>query len=243
MQYAEVDEHLIALDITSFGTPFVELFYQTDTSGFELFTAYSHNRFDNPLQKSDEQRYVDSQRADCERAGYGEILRDIIMSREMEEGETSPGEGFIPVIYIAAAKTPREFTFGNAWMPKNGLYVPIKDENSPGGYRFFKTMPVNGKMCGTLIPEKTVPFDKRVEAERAFAEFGLPLNQISYFNRPKEHFDERLVCRAFYPSDGSYGRFGIRADRHTGDSISTIGSRPTYKVVMKINTLPEYARL
>ncbi len=191
----------VAAEISGWGQPYQILHDQTDVSGYDCFSCYSSNGFDNNFQKADERIYG-------ERGWCAEIFRDVVEHRDMEKGELSPREGFVPVLYIAHAGLPNEFRH-NGWMPRNGLIVPVKKEN--GSYEFFEK--------GTLIPKKVVSFDDRETAERAFSEFGLPLNQISGFYRSNEYKgNKRFVGRDFDPGVGGRGRFLVLADRPPGDS-------------------------
>jgi len=223
MDYAKIlsTGRIIPLEITGGGKPFKELSEQTDSIGNDVFFLYSRNKFDNPFQKADEAlyqfRYNLAMRDLSGLSAWAEIFPETVESREMEMGETSPAEGFVPITYRVLPGTPLEIIVRD-WLPKSGFYLPVED--SENGYRFFKQR--------TLIPEKTVSFVERAKAEEAFRTFGLPLKQMSGFVRLNDYRDDRryYVSRIFNP-DASLGRFYVDAEAlpsHLG--LYGVASRP-----------------
>ncbi|KHO47419.1 MAG: hypothetical protein QT00_C0002G0071 [archaeon GW2011_AR5] len=204
----------VPFELPELGTivPYAQLHRQAPP-GHAIFAAYSHNRFDNAFHDRDVKRYNDRKRS-----WYGEITHDSAEDR-MHGGEQSPSEGHIPILYKSNDGRDDEILI-KAWAPKPGLVVPIADNVK--GYRFFQPF--------TLIPEKTVPFEERAEAERAYLEFDLPAVEISGFYRP-DNFKggKRFVGRDFDPDFGDYGRFYVLADRRPLDSgVDGVASRPAY---------------
>ncbi len=204
MQYAKVvtsaRKALVALEPSNWGADYQTLFGQTDVSGAELWTAYSHNNFNSLLQKADEARYK-------ARRGWAEIFRDVVRSG----GSGTDNKGRLNMDYVSHAGTEWEQTH-NVWAPKNGFWVPTADGI------FYE---------GTLIPFETVQNKK--EAVRRLKAKGIPANQVSYFFRLNNYESDRFVGRGFSPGWGDYGRFGVDASgrpSHSGDGW--VASRPAY---------------
>ncbi|MBI4162999.1 MAG: hypothetical protein HY513_04910 [Candidatus Aenigmarchaeota archaeon] len=201
------------LEIVNFGQPYAGLHKQAP-SGWAVHAAYSANRFNNKLHDADVALY-----ANRGNRWFGEIFHDTIEGRESDEGETSPGEGFVPVTY---ATNPGRVGIINMklWLPPQGLYLPVIDEEK--GYRFFKP--------GTLAPEKVTGFSQRTEAGKAFSEFDLSQDEISGFYRRDDYTGEkRFGGRGFNPSVVDDGRFSVDLDRLPSNSGNVwVGSRPAY---------------
>ena len=206
MRYAEVvtpaRTTLVSLDVSGFGRSYKELFNQTDLSGSEIWTLYSHNNFSNPLQQADEQRYQD-------RGYWAELFRDIVR----DGGKGTDANGRLNLNYISHAGTEWEQQH-NVRAPKSGWYVPTDDG-------IF--------VPGTLIPFETVNTKKDAVArlERA----GIPPKQVSCFYRLNDYKDnERFVGRDFYPGLDYGGRFGVGSfglpSLSGGDRLA---SRPAYE--------------
>ncbi len=194
MQYARVvtpvRDALVALEPTNWGAPCQALFDQTDVSGWELWHAYSHNNFNNPLQAADEVRYN-------ARGSWAVILRDVV--REGGRGEDDKGR--LNVDYVSLVGTEWEQTHKDVWSPKNGWYVPTSDG-------IFHE--------GTLIPFETVQ-DKKIAIKRCEAK-GIPPEQVSYFWRFYKHGEKRFLGRHFYTDWGGGDRFDINARELPSDS-------------------------
>ena len=190
-----------------------ERLHRQGPPGFAISAAYSHNRFDNPFHDRDVKRYEDRGRR-----WYGEITHDSIEDRD-PEGDPSRGEGWIPVIYKTNAGRADEILV-RGWAPRPGFPVPVIDNRE--GHRFFQRY--------TLLPEKTIPFENRAEAERIFLQFDLPVVELSGFYRPDNYKDgKRFVGRDFYPFLGGDGRFVVGAGRRPAYSGSDgVASRPAY---------------
>ena len=139
MQYIEINfsdgnQKRIANSLINFGIPYKKLHDQTDVSGSEVFQVYSHNNFDNSLQKADEQRYKD-------RGWWAEIFRDVV--RAGSRGEVN---GRLDLVYISHAGIPELQKEHSVLVPQNGYWVPTDDG-------IF--------VPGTLIPFETVPDKKK----------------------------------------------------------------------------------
>ena len=185
MQYAEFECNgrvaSIEVEPTGWGRPFREL-HEKAGAGYVVWNLYSHEGFQNSFNQADVARHQ-------ERGYWAELFRDVVRGREKEMGETSPEADSIPVTYIAGSGLPSEIML-NTWLPKNGLIVPVRDDEK--GYRFFKT--------GTLVPEKILSFSERAEAERIFVQFGLPAKELSGFYRDGDYRNkEYFAGRAFAP--------------------------------------------
>ena len=212
--------HINEADIEAARNATYETLSSRADAGWYAHAAYSGNRFDNKLHASDCALY-DARGKEW----FGEIFADTVTGREKEPDETCPGEGFVPVTYRVfddAAKL---------WLPPFGLYLPIRDERTHCGYRFFKQVELNdGRILHTLIPEKVVPFEDRAEAERTFSEFDLPVVEISGHYRLDDYTNEkRFVGRDFGPSRADGGRFIVFANRRP-DNLGNgwVGVRPRY---------------
>ena len=220
MKYAELvipekEPRRISFEPTNFGSPYQQLFGQTDVSGSEVFQAYGHNNFDNQFQQADEQRYKD-------RGWWAEIFRDVV--RAGSRGEVN---GRLGLVYVSHAGIPELEKVHNVLAPKNGYWVPTNDG-------IF--------VPGTLIPFETVQ-DKK-EATRRLESKGIPKEQVSYFYRLERYDSERFVGRSFGPDVDDGGRFVVDAGWHPSDSGDDgVASRPRYgedEIVMRIN-VPEIA--
>ncbi len=203
----------VPLEIINLGAVYAEL-HKPAPSGWAAHAAYSNNSFDNPFHNADVAFY--------ERRGnrwFGEIFHDSIDGREQEDGETCPGEGFVPVTYVTNPGRAGLVTM-NLWLPPQGLYLPVKDDQK--GYRFFKP--------GTLVPEKVVSFSQRGQAEKAFSEFDLPQGEISCFYRLGDYRGKkRFGGRGCNPGVGDSGRFGVDLDGVPSDpGNGWVGSRLAY---------------
>ncbi len=215
MQYAKVvtpaKEALVALEPSNWGADYQKLFDQTDVSGAELWAAYSHANFNNPLQKSDEARYEAMH-------GWAEILRDVVR----EDGRGTDDKGRLGMNYVSHAGTEWEKTHKGIWAPKSGFWVPTADGI------FYE---------GTLIPFETVQ-DKK-EAVRRLEAKGIPANQVSYFFRLDNYEDDRFVGRFFGPDWLDSGRFYVDAGRLPSNSGNGgVASRPAYgkpEIVMEVD--------
>ncbi len=210
----------VLVEPTKWGRPYKELHEQTE-AGHVIWSLYSHNNFRNRFHDADIARYQ-------ERGYWAEISRDTVRGREKELGETQPSEGFVPVTYIAGAGLPYEIIV-NTWLPQRGLLVPVHDNAK--GYRFFKPR--------TLVPEKTVPFDERTEAERIFARFNLPAEEISGFQLADDYRNEEYFAgRDFGPDIRDVGRFYVDLGRRPSDpGDARVASRPRYEepeLLMKV---------
>src|SRR3989344_2152606 len=166
MSYIEVTtpsrRAFVPVELTNFGRPYQELFDQTDVSGAEVWQAYSHNNFSNPLQQADEQRYQ-------ERGWWAEIFRDIVR----DGGKGTDANGRLNLNYISHADTEWEQQH-DVWAPQNGWYVPTDDG-------IF--------IPGTLVPFETTQ-DKN-EAIKRLEDKGIPSEQVSYFYRLARYDSER----------------------------------------------------
>jgi len=217
MQYAGVIaqvERLIALEPTNWGAPLQKLFEQVYVSGWELYLAFRHNNFQNPLQQADEQRYK-------ERGSWTEILRDTVK----EGGKGRDYKGRLDLVYISHAGTGWEKTH-RIWAPFNGWYVPTDDG-------IFHE--------GTLIPFETLG-DKKEAIRRCEAK-GIPAEQVSYFNRPS-YSGLMLMGRDFDMDSIVGGRFRVDADAGSmaGFGDKSTASRPHYEghgkpeIVMEVSS-------
>jgi hypothetical protein len=225
----------VPLLVTNFDIPYAKLHKAAVASGYEVRMLYEHGDFKNPFH--------DANVAQHDEFGYwAEILPDKVKGREKETGETSPGEGFTPVLYVAHAGRPHELQV-KGWAPGNGLYVPVGNEEltrlniepSLKGYRFV--------MPGTLIPLKRVDFSNRAAAEAEFKKFNLPIDELSGFYNSNNYNEWRFVGRGFVPDGGGGGRFGVAFDgRPDGSGCDLVGCRfaDEFKSVMEF-TLPEEA--
>ena len=189
------------MELTNFGRPYQELFDQTDVSGAEVWQAYSHNNFSNPLQQADEQRYQ-------ERGWWAEIFRDIVR----DGGKGTDANGRLNLNYISHADTEWEQQH-DVWAPQNGWYVPTDDG-------IF--------IPGTLVPFETTQ-DKN-EAIKRLEDKGIPSEQVSYFYRLARYDSERFVGRYFYPFLVGYGRFFVFANGLPSSSGGDrLASRPAHR--------------
>lgn len=218
MQYAKVitpqREALVALEPTNWGKPSQMLFDQTDASGDEVWRAYRHDNFGNPLQRADEARYA-------QRGWWAELFRDTV--REGERG--ADGKGRLDVVYTSHAGTEWERTHTGIWAPVNGWYVPTGDG-------WFHE--------GTLIPFETV--QDRNEAARRWGATGMPQEHVSYFWHPVRYDSERFVGRDVCPLGGDGGRFSVAAVGLPSDSGGDgVASRPAYKLEVVMEVTPAKA--
>ena len=214
-------EH-VPLEVTGLNEPYLGL-HKRAPSGWATHAAYSHSRFDSAVHTADVAFY-DSRG----QKWFGEIFHDTIEGREQEEGEKSPGEGFVPVTYTTNPGRAGLIT-KKLWLPPKGLYLPVKDKKT--GYRFFKP--------GTLVPERIAEFSEKTEAEKAFIKFGLPQDEISGFYRWDDYRDKKSFGgRYFAPAWDHHGRFSVRlceVPAHSGRG--GVGSRPAYierEIIMRI---------
>ena len=204
-----------------------KILYDQADAGYAVWGLYSHNNFDNKFHDADLQGYD-------ERKTWTELFRDRVIGREKELGETSPGEDFFPVVYFASAGLPHEIRT-NTWLPPAGFIVPVR--NNVKGYTLFKPR--------TLAPEKTIPFDRRSEAERICIELGFPIEELSGFYRANGYRNqEYVVGRDFYPSWDDYGRFVVAADRLLSDSgHGGLASRPRYEGIEFLSEVSETSEI
>ncbi len=234
MQYVQVNSSLrkgalIALKPINWGTPYQQLFYKTDISGYERWLAESANNFNNPVAKAMEALYN-------QRGAFCIIFCDIV-----EEGVRGVDDkGRLDVFYTSHACTEWEKTHRVA-APPPGWYVPTNDDIFSNGVwiPFYQ---------GTLIPRETM--QDRNEAVRRLEARGIDPEWVSYFCRPDRYKEKRFVGRGFTPSEAYSGQFFIYADgllSRSGDD--RVASLPAYneafgkpEIVMEVDEpdlLPE----
>jgi hypothetical protein len=206
----------IPLPLGNFGIPYAELHKKAPASGHEVWLAYSHNNFKNPLQQSDEALY--------KKMGYwAEIFHDIVTGRNPNKGEVTYGR--TPLLYIANARTPNEQRI-EVLASKEGWYVPTEDG-------LF--------VPGTLVPFETIK-DKGESKKRLEAK-GIPSDQVSYaWILDNYEGVERFVGRDFHPAWGDYGRFDVDFDRppsYLGADRVGCRSADENRIVMDVSALEE----
>jgi len=216
MDYAEIKtpirEARIVLEPTDFERSLLELFNQTDVSGYEVWLLESYNNFQNPFAKASEAFYK-------KKGSWEEIFRDKIV-----ESFGIDDKGRLKVKYISHAETEWEKEH-DVWFPKNGWYVPTKDG-------IF--------VPGTLVPLKTVK--TKEEAVKEWEKAGLDPDYVSrsyrlgyyYYNKN----NPKVVTRSFC-SFLDNGHFFVKANIPPfGAGYSNVASRKKYetpKAVMKVS--------
>ncbi len=158
------------------------------------------------------------------KGAFGEVFSDTIEGREQEEGEEPKAEGAVPVLYRTKIGPLKIKVKG--WKPKDGFYVPVEDRTSDEGYRFFAT--------GTLLAEKTLPFDRYDLAEEEFRKFGLPTDEISgFYGLDDYHGEKRVAWRDFGPGVGVLSRFDAFLEGlSSGSGGDGLASRPRWQAWM-----------
>jgi hypothetical protein len=209
----------IPLTVGNFGTPYADLHNIAPASGYEVWLAYNHDNFNNPLQQADEALYN-------EMGWWAEIFHDTVTGRNPSKGEVTYGR--TPLLYVANAGTPVEQRI-EVLAPKEGWYVPTED--------------------GLFVPSTLVPFETvtdKGDAKKRLEAKGIPKDQVSYFRRLDNYEGvERFVGRFFDPDGGDYGRFCVDFGGLPDYSgLGLVGCRfaDEKRVVMEVSS-PEEAKV
>ncbi len=207
MQYISLGNGLaVANFVDGFSLPYRTLSERAD-SGANLWKGYSHNNFDNPICRTDDER-------GREMRYWSEITMDAARIRK----NGSDRRGRIHLKYVLNTGTEREAVI-DTWAPRSGWYVLTEDG-------WFRKETRGCETFETLIPLETV--DSKEEAMRRLEKKGVPPGQVSFFFQPSSaSSDDRFVGRT-YPLKG-HGKFNISFDwRHDFEGLDNVGSRPRY---------------
>ncbi|MFH1631006.1 MAG: hypothetical protein ABIA21_02170 [Candidatus Aenigmatarchaeota archaeon] len=194
MKYSRINlptrEILVALEPTDFGAPYSQLFNNVELSGYELWFANHSNKFNNPIEHTNEELYRNKPE------GFGELVRDLI--RNGVKGTDTKNR--LNITYISHAGLNLEKVH-DVWVPENGYWVPTNDCEEDNG----NVIPF---IPGTLVPFETVK-DRDLAMKRLEAK-GIPKEQVAYFYRLDDYSNEMYVGRNFYPQhDKMDGRFFV----------------------------------